>query len=408
MHRKLAFFSIIFSLIFSEIFFYNFLKEEINSHKIVILLYFFSIGIFFFTLIKSITKGQQKTLGVTSYLANFTFGFAFTLFVTKLSFTIASLLGIGFNFIFQLALNTSENNFNIIKLISGLFSLLPFLSFLYGITKGKYNYKVIKVPLYFENLPEQFEGYKVLQISDVHAGSFDSKKQVQKGINLINKQQADIICFTGDLVNNYADEIVPFIPIFKQIQAKDGKYAITGNHDYADYVRWDSLEEKKENFNALKRHHKEMGFQLLLNEHRTIERDTSKITIVGVENWGMPPFKKLGDIAKATEGLTPADFKILLSHDPSHWDEEVKKHKLNFKLTMSGHTHGMQFGLDLKPLIKWSPVKYKYPKWAGIYEYNKKYLYVNKGFGFLGFPGRVGMWPEITVFELKKFTYNKS
>ena len=405
MHRTVALLSVLIAFIASEFFFYFYLATEINTTFTFQLLYFGSLALFIGSLYKGFTIDRKETEAIKSYTANFLFGFAFTLFITKLTFVLVAILGESSNSI--VGLFTTEGAITRrewIKLIAFTIAAFPFLSFLYGITKGKYNYKVINVPLYFSDLPKAFDGYKVVQISDIHAGSFDSKKQVQKGIDLINKQNADVVLFTGDLVNNYASEILPFIPIFKQIKAKDGKFSMTGNHDYADYVRWDSKAEKQENFNRLAAYHNEMEFKILMNEHIKIKRQNSEIAIVGIENWGLPPFPQLGDLAKATQHLNPASFKLLLSHDPSHWDAEVVDFDMHFNLTMSGHTHGMQFGFDIKKIIKWSPVKYKYPKWAGLYEQNNQYLYVNKGFGFLGFPGRVGMWPEITVFEFKHKT----
>lgn len=357
---------------------------------------------FVITLFNAFTDDQKNKDGIKSYTKNFLFGFAFTIFITKLTFVIIALLGETVSgLLYLLDIGNVMQRRSWIKALGLLVAAFPFISFLYGITKGKYNYKVIKVPLYFPDLPKEFDGYKVVQISDIHSGSFDSKEQVKKGIDLINQQDADLVLFTGDLVNNFANEIEPFIPLFREIKAKDGKFSITGNHDYADYVRWNSIEEKQKNFQQLVANHGKMDFKILMNEHVKIKRNLSEIAVIGIENWGLPPFPQFGDLNKAIENLAANSFKLLLSHDPSHWDAQVVDHDMNFNLTMSGHTHGMQVGFDIKKIIKWSPVKYKYPKWAGLYESNQQYLYVNKGFGFLGFPGRVGMWPEITVFELK-------
>jgi uncharacterized protein len=276
---------------------------------------------------------------------------------------------------------------------------IPFLSMLYGITKGKYNYKVKALKLKFKNLPKSFDGFKVVHISDIHAGSFDSLEDVQRGIDLINKQNADIICFTGDLVNNDSREIEPFIDSFKTLKGTYGAFSILGNHDYGDYKKWPSKQAKKDNLELLYKHHKSIGFNLLNNKSATIKKGSDEIAILGVENWGKPPFPQRGDLDKALEENTDIDFKILLSHDPTHWDYKVLKHPVNINLTLSGHTHGMQFGVEI-PGFKWSPIKYFYPRWAGLYKQASQYLYVNRGFGFLGFPGRVGIWPEITVIEL--------
>ncbi|MCT4581444.1 MAG: metallophosphoesterase [Flavobacteriales bacterium] len=403
MHRIIALVVILISFIGSEVFFYVYLANEINSSILYKILYFGTLSLFVVTLFSAFTDDQKNREGIKSYTKNFLFGLAFTIFVTKLTFVLVALLGEAVSgLLYLLDIGDVIQRRTWIKILGLVIAAFPFISFLYGITKGKYNYKVIKVPLYFSDLPKEFDGYKVVQISDIHSGSFDSKKQVKKGIDLINQQDADLVLFTGDLVNNFADEIEPFIPLFKEIQAKDGKFSITGNHDYADYVRWHSIEDKQKNFQQLVTNHGKMDFKILMNEHVKIQRGTSEIAVVGIENWGLPPFPQFGDLNKAIENLAVNSFKLLLSHDPSHWDAQVVEHAVNFNLTLSGHTHGMQVGFDIKKIIKWSPVKYKYPKWAGLYENNQQYLYVNKGFGFLGFPGRVGMWPEITVFELKK------
>jgi predicted MPP superfamily phosphohydrolase len=273
---------------------------------------------------------------------------------------------------------------------------IPFASMLYGITKGKYNYKVKRVQLKFPNLPKAFEGFRLVQISDIHAGSFDSVEDVQRGVALINAQNADVVFFTGDLVNSDSREIEPYKETFKGIQSQ--VYAVLGNHDYGDYKKWPSKKAKQENFELLEKHQKDMGFDLLKNEHRFLLRDGQKIAVVGLENWGSS-FVKHGNLDAALAGVDEKTFKILLSHDPSHWDLKTIPHHTHVDLTLAGHTHGMQFGVDI-PWLKWSPVKYKYPRWSGLYQEASQYLYVNRGFGFLGFPGRVGMWPEITVIEL--------
>lgn len=286
----------------------------------------------------------------------------------------------------------------LIKLGLGI-AALPFASFLYGITFGKYNYKVKKVSLPSSRLNPVFDGYKIIQISDIHSGSFDSKESVQRGIDLINEQEPDLVVFTGDLVNDRAEEIDDYIEIFKQIKSKDGIYSITGNHDYGEYYQWSSEQAKADNFQRLIQKHDDLGFDLLMNESRTISQNNGHINIVGIENWGLPPFPQKGDLNKALENVDD-EFTLLLSHDPSHWDAQTLKHDKHIDLTLAGHTHGMQFGIEI-PGIKWSPVKYRYPRWAGLYTEKEQHLYVNRGFGFLGLPGRVGIWPEITVIELK-------
>ena len=280
---------------------------------------------------------------------------------------------------------------------------IPFFSILYGVTKGKYNYTVHRVNLKFKNLPEKFNGLRITQISDMHVGSFDNEEGVKRGINLVNEQKSDLIFFTGDMVNNLASEMEPWLNHFKQLNAPMGMYSILGNHDYGDYIEWDSLEDKKKNLDSLKSIHKELGFRLLLNENISIKRDDEEINLIGIENWGSGGFAKYGDLNMALNGITSDGFKILLSHDPSHWDAQTLKHKEHIHLTLAGHTHGMQFGVEIPAVnIKWSPVKYRYPRWAGLYEEAGKYIYVNRGFGFIGFPGRVGIWPEVTVITLER------
>ncbi len=279
---------------------------------------------------------------------------------------------------------------------------IPFASLIYGMVKGKYNYRVLKYALEFDDLPEAFDGYTITQLSDIHSGSFDNQKKVEYAVNLANRQQSDIILFTGDLVNNVADEMEEWKALFSTLKAPDGVYSVLGNHDYGDYVRWENASEKVENLNKLKQIQKEMGWELLLNENRYIERNGQKIALVGVENWGENGFIKAGDLDRACEGIFDSDFKILMSHDPSHWQSKVKDDPRHFHLTLSGHTHGMQFGIEIPGIVKWSPVKYQYKYWAGVYEELGRYINVNRGFGFLGYPGRVGIWPEITVIQLKK------
>lgn len=282
-----------------------------------------------------------------------------------------------------------------------IFAGIPFTSMLYGITKGKYDFRVKKVKLAFDNLPKAFDGFKILHISDIHSGSFDSREAIMDGIKLINQQEADVVLFTGDLVNNDSREIIPFIEDFKTLKAPYGVYSVLGNHDYGDYKKWDSVQAKQENMELLYQYQKEMGFQLLNNENSILTKGENVIGIYGVENWGNLPFPQKGDLDKALSGSEDVDFKVLLSHDPTHWDKKVVSHPVHFDLTLSGHTHGMQFGVDI-PGFKWSPIKYIYPQWAGLYAKGKQYLYVNRGFGFLGFPGRVGIWPEITSIELTR------
>lgn len=279
---------------------------------------------------------------------------------------------------------------------------IPFSSIIYGIIKGRFNYKVLKSTVFFDDLPDDFDGFKILQLSDIHSGSFDNPEKIGYGIDLINQQEFDVAVFTGDLVNTLAPEMDDWIEVFNRIKTPEfGKYSVLGNHDYGEYVSWPTEQEKQKNFEAIKNIHPKIGFELLLNENKRIQRGNSFLAIVGVENWG-EKFKKAGDLSKASEGLKKEDFKILLSHDPSHWDFEVQNNPMNYHLTLSGHTHGMQFGIEIPGFFKWSPVQYVYKHWAGLYENAGRFLYVNRGFGYHAYPGRVGIWPEITLIELKK------
>lgn len=283
---------------------------------------------------------------------------------------------------------------------------IPFASLLYGMYRGKYNYKVLNYTLHFDDLPDAFDGYTITQISDIHSGSFDNMKKVAYGIDLINKQSSDVILFTGDMVNNLSLELAPYVDLFSLLNAKDGMYSVLGNHDYGDYTSWESEDAKHQNLEDLKTMQKQIGFDLLLNESRFIERDGQRLAIIGVENWGVGGFKRAGDLKKATEKIEKDDFKVLMSHDPSHWENQVIQDDYHYHLTLSGHTHGMQFGIEIPGWIKWSPVKWRYKYWAGIYEEMGQYINVNRGFGYLAFPGRVGIWPEISVITLKKRSNN--
>ena len=278
---------------------------------------------------------------------------------------------------------------------------IPFASILYSIFKGKYNYKVWKYTLYFDNLPKAFDGYRITQISDIHCGSFDNYEKIRYGVELINSQKSDVILFTGDLVNNLANEVHNWKSLFATLQAPDGVFSIMGNHDYGDYSSWETPEAKQQNLEHLFQLQKQMGWQLLLNEHCYLEHNGEKIALIGVENWGHGRFSKYGDLNKAMEGVNTEDFKILMSHDPTHWQEVVLPENKDIQLTLSGHTHGMQCGIEIPGWLKWSPSQYIYKYWGGMYEEGGKYLNVNRGFGYHAFPGRLGVWPEITVIELK-------
>lgn len=274
-----------------------------------------------------------------------------------------------------------------------------FGTLLYGFN-NKYRYRLERLKVEFDRLPAAFKGLKIIQISDIHSGSLTDVKAVEKGVKRIMDLKPDVIFFTGDLVNNEADEMKDLKSVFSGLKAPMGVYSILGNHDYGDYVQWESAEAKRANLEKLKSIHKEMGWRLLLNEHVPLEKDGESIALIGIENWGAKAnFSRYGDLQKAYEGTEGYPFKILLSHDPSHWEAEVCKGYRDIDLVFSGHTHGMQFGVEL-PGFRWSPVQYVYKQWAGLYHNNHQRLYVNRGFGFLGYPGRVGILPEITFMEL--------
>lgn len=278
---------------------------------------------------------------------------------------------------------------------------LLFLLVLFGITRGRHFYRVRRETIYFPDLPEAFDGFSITQITDVHSGSFTNGSGVQKGLDLVNAQQSEVILFTGDLVNNHASEMDRWIPAFAGLTAPMGKFSVLGNHDYGDYIQWASPGAKDANLTRLKQVHAEIGFRLLLDEAITLQKDGQSITLLGVENWGKGGFHKYGDLKKAAANVPDDAFKILMSHDPSHWDAVTLDHHQHIHLTLSGHTHGMQFGIELFG-FKWSPIKYVYKQWAGLYRNNGRFLYVNRGFGFLGLKGRIGMWPEVAVITLKR------
>ncbi|MDE3234723.1 MAG: metallophosphoesterase [Bacteroidota bacterium] len=274
-----------------------------------------------------------------------------------------------------------------------------FGTLLYGFG-NKYNYQVKKVRMAFSNLPASFKGLRILHISDIHSGSFQDKKAVERGVHMIMQQQADLILFTGDLVNDRHEEMDDYLDVFNKLKAPMGVYSTLGNHDYGDYVNWPSAEAKKQNLELLKQVHAKMGWRLLMNEHVVLDKNGEQIALLGIENWGAKGrFPKYGKMNEAYPGSEKYPFKILMSHDPSHWDAEVRVKYPDIDLMLAGHTHGMQFGIE-NPYFKWSPVQWMYKQWAGVYEEGKQKLYVNRGFGFIGYPGRVGILPEITVIEL--------
>jgi len=278
---------------------------------------------------------------------------------------------------------------------------IPFGTMLYGVLKSAFDYTIHRQKLTIANLPSSFKGLKIVQLSDIHSGSFISDNPLKEVVELVNKEKPDLIFFTGDLVNEIAEEALPFMNVLKNLKAKYGVFSILGNHDYGDYFyQPNDTKGKQHNYNLMKEIHQKMGWKLLLNENHIIEKDNERLAILGVENWGdKGRFQKYGDIDKAKNGCLNKDIKLLLTHDPSHWEAKVIPNHNDIAATFSGHTHGMQFGIEI-PGFKWSPSQYMYPQWAGLYKKEQQQIYVNRGLGFIGYPGRVGILPEITVFEL--------
>jgi predicted MPP superfamily phosphohydrolase len=278
---------------------------------------------------------------------------------------------------------------------------VPFTAMVYGIISGAHDYRIRRKTVFLPNLPKSFDGITIGQISDIHSGSFFNKTAVKGGVEMFLKEKPDMIFFTGDLVNNQTDEVRDYIGIFNKLKAPLGVYSVTGNHDYGDYKQWASAVDKRKNFSDLVQAHKTLGFDILMNEHRYLELGGERIAIIGNENWGGGRFSKYGTLDKAHNGIDDASVKLLLSHDPSHWDAQVRPSYRDIDMMFAGHTHGFQFGVEIGS-FKWSPSQYVYKQWAGLYQEGSQYLYVNRGFGYLGYPGRVGIPPELTIIELKR------
>jgi predicted MPP superfamily phosphohydrolase len=276
---------------------------------------------------------------------------------------------------------------------------VPAATFAFGIISGAHDYRVEKISLKIPNLPKAFKGMRIAQVSDIHTGSFFNKTAVKGGVEMMMREKADVIFFTGDLVNNEAKEVKDYFEIFSKLKAPLGVFSTLGNHDYGDYVRWNSPEAKKQNLKDLMKAHELMGYDLLMDEHRFIEESGEKLAIIGVQNIGVGRFPWYGNLGKAYAGTEEASTKLLLSHDPTHWNAEVTKKFKDIDVAFAGHTHGTQFGVKIGN-FKWSPAQHVYKQWAGLYKEGEQQIYVNRGYGYLGYPGRVGMPPEITVFTL--------
>ena len=369
------------------------LTSSIIITSINILFWTFTIGLITSIILLKIKLDDINPIRKQLLISSF-YGLTVLSFIPKLIFVIIISILYFTNYIFSVT-----ESMVIIPLVGLLSGFLPFFVIIYSIFKAAYRFKVYHHTISFKNLPQHFNGLKIVHISDIHLGSFNYRYHVlDEAVKKINHLQADYIFLTGDLVNNFNWELRGWENVFKQLKAKKKKVAVLGNHDYGDYSKWDSLNDKKENFEAIKKFINDINFTLLLNEALIVEENQEKIAVIGVENWGKPPFKKYGNLKKAMTQVSDIPFKILLSHDPSHWTEEVID-KTNIALTLSGHTHGMQAGFQYKNL-QWSPIKFKYKHWAGLYKHLQQYLYVNRGLGWLGFPGRIGMRPEITLIKL--------
>ncbi len=410
-YRYLIAFAFIISIcVFLDLYTWYGLKKTVEPRVFKFFKWFIPVSTFLF-FIGFIWSFYRSGQGVhnASYGLNLLVGFTFGVFLAKLLIATPFLLEdlVRFSvYLFKKITATSGTEVNVpsrrefVRNISLALAAIPLTGTIYAITRGKYNYQVVDLALKFKSLPRAFDGLKIVQFTDFHAGSFDDFNAVEKGLALINEQQPDIVVFTGDLVNNRSEEALPFIEMLRKIEAPMGKYAILGNHDYGDYRPFETLKEKEEDFELIHDIYKQSGFQLLKNESVSFEKNGERIHLGGMENWGNPPFPQYGDLSKTTENIPEGDFTVLLSHDPDHWEYEVRTHNKKIDLTLSGHTHGAQFGVDI-PGWKWSPVKYRYRRWLGHYQENERHLYVSKGFGFLGFPGRIGMSPEIISIELK-------
>lgn len=413
-----ALFIILAILLLIDVYAYSGVKAVLPAssklaRRIGIWSYWFITVAFFISVVTTFMFSFSPFDGFHGMWYEFLAGSFVLLYFTKLVFIVFLLLedvyrllragGVG---IYKLAGRDKNNSVEFFrsrrKFISqsgALIAGIPFISIIYGVTKGKYNFKVHKAELAFKDLPPQFNGLRITQVSDIHSGSFDNRDDVLRGIDIANAQGGDIMFFTGDLVNNRSSEMDKWMDVFGRLKAPMGVYSILGNHDYGDYVHWPSPEAKQANMEQLFAIHKQLGYRLMRNENLKIEKDGAFIDLIGLENWGRG-FIKYGDFNKAMEGTTSGSFKILLSHDPTQWEEQVMYHPEKVHVTLSGHTHGAQFGVEI-PGIKFSPIQFRYKHWAGLYKENERYLYVNRGFGFIGFPGRVGIWPEITVITLK-------
>lgn len=377
-------------------------KHYILGGYIFLTLVWFAIMFYFPTL---------RTAEISKTLRNFLIAFGMGFFFMKLLITLILFLDDVKRVLFWIASKFSTAEIMPSLLAQGM-SRSEFLNktalllggtlmggLVYGMS-NRYKYRVKKIAIGLPNLPLAFKGMRIVQISDIHSGSLNNILAVERGVQMILNQKPDLILFTGDLVNNKSSEAENFKSVFSKLEAPLGVFSVLGNHDYGDYAEWKSEIDKKANLDRLKRIHAEMGWKLLLDENVLLEREGQQIALLGVQNISFKNnFQTYGNLEKAYQNTSNIPFKILMSHDPSHWDGEINTKYKDIDLTLSGHTHGFQFGVEL-PWFKWSPSQFVYKQWAGLYEQDKQYLYVNRGFGFLGYPGRLGILPEITCIEL--------
>jgi predicted MPP superfamily phosphohydrolase len=387
-----------------------------NLRKLIYGFYWFYTAVSILILLYFANGGMEKLSSVSrNFLVSIVFvDVLFKLLVSIFLFLedIVRIIKLGFDSVFptkQVNISTGTvletqlmNRSDFLSKTALVVAGTPIVALTYGIISGAYDYRVKRIQVRLPNLPKEFDGIKIGQLSDIHSGSFYNKKAVMGGVEMMLAEKPDLIFFTGDLVNNKAEETADYIPIFRHLKAPMGVFTTLGNHDYGDYVSWPSLEAKQRNLSDLKQVHKELGWKLLMNENVMLKQGSEQIAVLGIENFGAKGnFPKYGKLQLAHKNTQDAAVKLLLSHDPSHWDFEVRKLYPDIDLAFAGHTHGMQFGVDNK-YLKWSPVQYMYKQWAGLYTEGNQHLYVNRGFGFLGYPGRVGILPEITIVELIK------
>ena len=370
------------------------LDSAVISRSIHIFFWIFSIGLVVSILILKIRLDSIDPVRKHLWISSF-YGLTVASLVPKILFVVVISILYYSNYFFS-----STESMVVIALGGIVSGLIPFVVILYGIFKAAYRFKVYHHVISFEALPEAFDGLRIVQISDIHLGNFNYRYAVlERAVEEINRLEPDYVFLTGDLINNYSWELRGWETVFAKISAAKGKISILGNHDYGDYSQWETAEAKEENFAAVKRFYQDTGFELLMNEAVIVEEADEVLAIIGVENWGAPPFKQYGNLKLATKEIQHIPFKILLSHDPTHWQEVLQN--TDIALTLSGHTHGMQAGFQFRKK-QWSPIKFKYKHWAGLYREGAQYLYVNRGLGWLGFPGRIGMRPEITLLELSR------